>query len=370
MKEQTSATTETLSKSKTKTKVDFTGKMIYVGIDVHKKDWQVGLVYNGLVLGNHRMSADSAGLIKFFKAHYSGAVLRCVYESSAWGFNLHRQLSGAGIDCIVVHAGDVPGSDKEKQNKTDKVDAVRLARHHAAGLLKGIHVPDERLQKERNLLRLRKRILGDLNRCKNRLKSLLKFEGITIPENLDKPHWSKNFISWIEEQMAKDALLADTLELMLEEIKMLRQILLKTEKKLRLLMQSDRYAAKAKLLTTVPGVGPQLSTMFLLEIGDVKRFHGFDALNNLVGFYPGSHSSGDKEISTGLSKRRHSQLRTMLVEAAWQAIRKDPALLDAFDQLTKRMKRNDAIIRIARKLLRRMRAVLMTEQEYEKGIVK
>ena len=60
----------------------------------------------------------------------------------------------------------------------------------------------------------------------------------------------------------------------------------------------------------------------------------------------------------------------MLVEASWQAIRKDPALLDVYQQLIKKMKGNEAIIRIARKLLRRMRAVLINGVEYQKGVVK
>jgi tryptophan synthase beta subunit len=60
----------------------------------------------------------------------------------------------------------------------------------------------------------------------------------------------------------------------------------------------------------------------------------------------------------------------MLVEAAWQAVRQDPAMLDAYEQLTKKMKGNEAIIRIARKLLRRMRAVLISGMEYQKGVVK
>jgi transposase len=368
MKQQTSATTETSNKGRVM--IDFTGKTIYVGIDVHKKDWQVGQFHAGLVLGNNRIAGNSNDLIDFLKKRYAGASLKCVYESCAWGFNLQRQLTSAGIDCIVVHAGDVPGSDKEKKNKTDKVDAARLARHHAAGLLKAIHVPDEQLQKERNLMRFRKRLVGDLTRSKNRVKSLLKFQGIDIPEQMDSSHWSANFIKWIEEQAAKDPLLQDTIELMLEEVKMQRQLLLKTEKKLRLLMKSDRYAPKAKLLTGVPGVGPQLSTLFLLEVGDIKRFRGFDELNSFIGFYPGSNSSGEKERNTGISKRRHNQLRTMIVEAAWQAIRKDPALLDAYQQLTKRMEGNEAIIRIARKLLRRMRGVLINGQGYEKGVVK
>ena len=60
----------------------------------------------------------------------------------------------------------------------------------------------------------------------------------------------------------------------------------------------------------------------------------------------------------------------MLVEAAWQAIRQDPALLDVYEQLTKRMKGNEAIISIARKVLRRMRAVLISGAEYQRGVVK
>ena len=368
MKEQTSATTGTSTKGRTM--IDFTGKTVYVGIDVHKKDWQIGIYHLGLVLGNHRIRANSEGLIDFLNSHYAGATLKCVYESCSWGFNLQRQLTAAGIACIVVHAGDVPGSDKEKKNKTDKVDAVRLARHHAAGLLNPIHVPDEALQKERNLMRFRKKLVGDLTRSKNRLKSLLKFQGIDIPAKMDNSHWSKNFMRWIEEQAAKDKLLHDTLELMLEEVKLQRLLLLKAEKKLRALMSSEKYAALSKQVRSVVGVGPKLSTLFLLEIGDINRFKGFDRLNGMIGFYPGSNSSGDKDIDTGISARRHNELRTMLVEAAWQAIRQDPAMLDAYEQLTKRMKGNEAIIRIARKLLRRMRAVLVSGVDYQKGIVK
>jgi len=157
---------------------------------------------------------------------------------------------------------------------------------------------------------------------------------------------------------------------MLEEVKLQRQLLLKTERKVRALMSSVKYAAKAKLLRSVVGVGPVTSTLFLLEVGDIKRFKNFDCLNNLIGFYPGSNSSGEKDIDTGISSRKHKQLRSMLIEAAWIAIKKDPAMLEAYEQLTKRMKGNEAIIRIARKLLRRMRAVLISGVEYQKGVVK
>ena len=176
-------------------------------------------------------------------------------------------------------------------------------------------------------------------------------------------------MKWIEEQAGRDPLLEHTLLLMLEEVKVLRQLLLKTERKLRELMQSSKYSHRANLAMSIPGIGPTTSMLFLLEVGDVSRFKTFEQLNSFVGFYPGSHSSGEKDRHTGISARKHKQLRSALVEAAWQAIRIDPALMEAYQQLIKRMKGGEAIIRIARKLLRRMRSVLLSDRTYQIGVV-
>src|SRR6266496_993140 len=282
MKQQTSATTETIIKGRNI--IDFTGETIYVGIDVHEKDFQVAKVLDGICLGNHRMPANSKALVDHLNSRYPGATFKCVYESCAWGFTLQRELSAAGIECIVVHAADVSSSDKEKKRKTDNVDA--------------------------------KKLVGDLNRSKNRLKSLLKYQGINIPEQLGKKNnWSYNFMNWIEDEAKKDILLQDTLLLMLEEIKLLRQLLLKTEKALRKLRQ-NKYDEQSKLLMTAPGVGRTTAMLFLLEIGDIKRFGPFDKLNDFVGFCPDTDSSGDTERDTGITSRRHKQLRSDLIEAA------------------------------------------------------
>ena len=368
MKKQTSATIETFIKGRTVT--DFSGKTIYVGIDVHQKDYQVAKVLDGICLGNHRMCADSDQLIEHLQSRYAGAAFKCVYESCGWGFNLQRKLEQAGMECIVVHAADVSSSDKEKKRKTDQVDALKLARNLEARQLKGIHVPPEDIQKQRNLVRLRKRFVGDLNRSKNRLKSLLKYQGIDIPEKFGaKNNWSHNFMNWVELEAKKDELLQDSLLLLLEEIKMLRQLLLKAERKLRELMKS-KHNDNARLLISTPGVGPTTAMLFLLEIGDIKRFGAFDQLNDFVGFCPDTDSSGDTEHDKGITFRRHKQLRSALIESAWRAIRIDPALLQTYQALTKRMEGTEAIVRIARKLLRRMRAVLLSGQPYQIGIVK
>jgi transposase len=272
------------------------------------------------------------------------------------------------MNCIIVNPADIPGTNKEQRSKTDPVDARKLARHLAAGLLQGIHVPSEKLQKQRSLIRFRKKLWSDLVRCKNRLKGELLFQGITIPGQYDNPHWSRNFLMWIENQASNDQYMKDTLLFMLEEVKMLRQLLLKTERRLREMMRSDDFEASGRILRSITGIGPLTSMLFLLEVGDVSRFRSFDALNRFVGFCPDSHSSGENQRHTGLSLRKHNQLRTMLVEAAWQLVRRDPAMLDYYRCLTKRMKGQEAIIRVARKLLRRMRTLLLSEKMYISGI--
>jgi transposase len=185
-----------------------------------------------------------------------------------------------------VNTADIPGTDKERRSKTDHVDARKLAMHLAAGLLTPIHVPTERLQKQRSLIRLRKKIWADLTRAKNRLKSELTFQGIDVPKQFDNPHWSYNFLKWIEQKANADQDLRDTLLMMLEEVKLLRALLLKTEQKVRQLMRTDQFKHKSALLRSIHGVGPLITMLFLTEVGDVRRFKTFDQLNRFVGFCP------------------------------------------------------------------------------------
>lgn len=367
MKQQTSASKGNPSKGNEI--FDFSGKTIYVGIDVHLKDWQVATVCGDITLGNFRMTSGSPGLIRHLKTRYPGAHISCVYESCAWGFRLYRELTAVGIDCIVVHPGDVIGSNKEQKRKSDKVDAAKLARQLAAGLLKGIYVPDEELQQHRSQVRLRDTLKKDLNRSKNRLKGLFKLHGIDIPPAYSGNCWSKNFMSWVEQEAGRNPLLKEVILIMLEEVRMLRQLLLRAEKMVRELMKTQAYEKQAALATSVPGIGPVVGGLFVIEIGDIHRFSSFDKLNDYVGLCPDSHSSGETNRHTGITSRSHRVLRKSLVQAAWVVIRKDPAMLDSYQQLCKRMPKNQAIIRIARKLLRRLRAVLVSGIPYQSGLV-
>jgi transposase len=282
---------------------DFLGRNLFVGIDVHKQRWQVAVYYEGLILSNTSIEGNSDALIIHLRKRYGEAHFTCVYESGPFGFSLCRSLWAAGIECMVVNPADIPNTHKESRSKSDPVDARKLAMHLAAGLLHPIHIPSEKLQQQRSLIRFRKKLWGDLVRSKNRLKGELLFQGIIIPKQYDNKHWSHNFLTWVEEQALKEEHLKDTLLLMLEEVKLLRVLLLKTERKLRELMWSPEYKTKSELLRSIPGVGSLTAMLFLLEVGDVRRFKSFDALNRFVGFCPDSHSSGEPKAHGCILKK-------------------------------------------------------------------
>ena len=109
--------------------------------------------------------------------------------------------------------------------------------------------------------------------------------------------------------------------------------------------------------------------VFLTEIVDIKRFKDIDHLSSYFGLIPGENSSGDTQLHTGISPRHNANLRVLLIESSWIAVRKDPALLMSFNKLSKRMPKNKAIIRIARKLLNRIHYVLKNHCYYETGVV-
>jgi transposase len=109
---------------------------------------------------------------------------------------------------------------------------------------------------------------------------------------------------------------------------------------------------------------------FLTQIGDINRFERLDDLCNYIGLVPSMYGSGDKMQTGKMIHRGRKELKIMLIEASWEAVRKDPALMLKFNELIKSMHKNKAIVRIARKLLGRIRFVLKNQQHYELSVVK
>jgi transposase len=122
-------------------------------------------------------------------------------------------------------------------------------------------------------------------------------------------------------------------------------------------------------LRTIPGIGEISALLFATEIGDINRFAELDQLCDYVGLVPKVHGSGNKETVLGLTHRGHRELRETLIEASWVAIRLDPAMTMAFNGYAKKMLKTKAIIKIARKLLNRIRFVMKHQVEYTTAVV-
>lgn len=349
--------------------VTFVGQTVYVGIDVGKKSWKVCVIVGDRVSRVTSQDPDGAGVARYLRANFPGARYSCVYEAGYSGFAPYAELRAAGLECLVVNPGDVPTTDKERETKTDRIDARKLARQLANGDAKGIHVPSRAEQEARSLVRTRDTIVRKQTRCKNQIKSVLAFYGIRIPEEVDGGAWPKRFIEWLDAYTLETAWGTTGLRLRLQELKFLRGQLAEIGKHIAALGKEPVYRESLALVRSVPGIGEVTGMVLLTELGDLKRFRNDRALASYVGLKPGEHSTGEKVHTTGITRRRNAWLRHVLIEAAWIASAKDPALLKAFGELKKRMSGSEAIVRIARKLLMRIRYVLVHRTPY-KNLVK
>ena len=350
-------------------RLDFSGQQIYVGMDIHKKSWSISIFTDQFEHKTFSQPPEVGVLVNYLKRNFPGAAYKSVYEAGYSGFWIHDRLQEQGVQCLVVNPADVPTKDKERAGKTDRVDCRKLARSLRNSEIEGIYVPSRPKAEDRSLLRTRNSMVKKQTRCKNQIKSILCFYGIHIPEDLADSHWSKCFITWIDSVRMERASGNLTLKVHLAELTHIRQIIAETNRAIRALANTDDYRNNVRILKTVPGISTLTAMTLLTELYDISRFKTLDKLCSYVGLIPNTDSSGEMDRKTGMTGRRNAQLRVILIESAWTAARKDPALMMAFNELCKHMTKTKAIVRIARKLLNRIRYVLKNLQEYVPAVV-
>lgn len=352
-------------------KIDFKGRHIYVGIDVHLKSWKVTVMTERLTVKTFSQDPSPEILHQFLVRNFPNANYHSAYEAGFCGYWIHNRLVALGIDSIVVNPADIPTTDKERVNKTDQRDSKKIAQSLRSGHLKGIYVPSSKTLEDRNLIRARSLLVKDLSRNKNRIKTFLHFRGIEIPEQFKSKstHWSKRFMTWLKSIDLSEDSASESLNLLISTSEDLRATILQANRKIRSMSESETYVTKAKLLRTIPGIGLLTAMILLTEIETITRFSNFDKLCSFIGLIPSTNSSGEKDITGKLTRRGNNFIRSTIVECAWIAARRDLSLNKSFHEYCKRMDANKAIIRIARKLLNRVRFVLVNNKPYECSVV-
>jgi transposase len=339
---------------------DYSGKTVYVGIDVHKKTYAVTCVCEGEVVKQGSMIASAEGLYTFLRRYFPGASINSAYEAGFSGFVLHRYLVNQGVNNRVVHAASIEISSRDRV-KTDKRDSLKIAQQLSAGRLRGIRVPSVEREAYREITRLREKLASDKRRVGNRFKSLLYRQGLIGAE--DVPVVTKKWLEKIVSDYQGNESIKYVLETLREEWLNLHVQLKRVTEALATQAQTD--AAIDMIYQSTPGIGPYHARVLANELEDMKQFTNEKQLFSFTGLTPREYSSGEHKRQGHITRQGRSILRKTLLLAAWVAIKKDSALLKIFERISKTAGKKRAIIAIARRLIGRIRSCFINGCLYE-----
>jgi transposase len=294
----------------------------YVGLDVHKESVVIAVADGGrgepAVLAT--IPNDTRQLVKRLGKLGPVGTLRCCYEAGPTGFGLYRELAAHGIACDVVAPGLVPVQTGTRI-KTDRRDAVRLARFHRSGDLTAIYVPDEATEAMRDLERARDDAKKAERVTRHQLGKFLLRHGRLYP---GKTAWTKSHLAWIQTQQfteaAQQRVLVDYVHAVEEATARVERL----TKDLGELCERWSQAPLVKALQALRGVKLVTAAIIAAELGDLRRFARPPQLMAFLGLVPSEHSSGDDKHRGRITRTGNGHVRRVLTEAAW-AYRYRPA---------------------------------------------
>lgn len=294
---------------------DSTTTITCVGLDVHKETIAVAVARVGLEpesLGTIPNTPES--VVKLMRRLGPAKNLRVCYEAGPCGYAIFRQLQKLGIECVVVAPSLVPQRAGDRV-KTDRRDALKLARLHRSGELVAVWVFDEAQEALRDLVRAREDTIEDRLRKRHQLsKFLLRLE-VRPPEKVRA--WSSKHKQWLQglkfEQPAQQIVFREYMQALHETETRLQRL----ESELAELAQNCPHAAVIAALQSLRGVGMLTAVTLVAELGDLSRFATAQQLMAYTGLVPSEHSSGGNQRRGGITKCGNAHVRRVIIEAGW-----------------------------------------------------
>jgi transposase len=291
---------------------------LFVGLDVHKNS--IAVAYAPDERGSEAVFLGPVGtrqcdIDKLIRRLYSKAFrLLFVYEAGPCGYWLYRYLQKKGEDCIVVAPTLIPRKPGDRV-KTDRRDAVQLARLMRSGDLNPVYVPSLEDESIRDLCRAREDSMSDLKSAKHRLKSFLLRHDIRY---VGKANWNAAHLRWLADKVAlptaaQRIVFQDYVRAITHLVERLDQI----EEELREHAKGWRLAPLVTAYQALRGVQFQVAVTIAAELGDITRFDNPRQLMSYVGLHPSEYSSGNARRQGGIAKTGNSHARRVLVEGAW-----------------------------------------------------
>ncbi len=341
-------------------KIDVNGKTVNIGIDVHKKSWQVTALVEGVVVAAVTIQ-PSYGVLQKLLAQFKGAKIRIAYEAGPAGFNLYDDLTADGIECIVVPPSLLP-VESGNRVKTDKRDSRKLAQYLENNLLKRVYVLSREERADRQFVRTRRQLSDHRTDVMRQIKSLILFHGIPLP-GVDASFWTRPFLASLR-AVATDEYVSRSLNRLIDLYEYLTQQVKEMTKEIRRLARTEKYEKRVKLLKTIPGVDVLSAMEILTELQDVSRFSTADQIAAYLGLTPSQYSSGQMVRMGKITHMGNHRLRTRMVGCSWILIKKDPELHRMYEALKKRRGGKRAIVAVSRKLIIRIRRILLDGVTY------
>lgn len=239
--------------------------------------------------------------------------LHFCYEAGPTGYGLYRQIEALGHPCLVVAPALIPKRPGERV-KTNRRDAVTLARLHRAGELTGVWVPDVTHEAVRDLVRAREAASDDRRRKRQQLLSFLLRHGRVYSGG---GHWTLAHRRWLAQQSfthpAQQVVFQESIDAIGDADQRVRRL----EQQLAVIVPSWSMAPVVEAYQAMRGASFLVAVTFAAEIGDVRRFDNPRQLMSFLGLVPAESSTGETVRRKGLTLAGNRRARRVLVEAAW-----------------------------------------------------
>ena len=289
----------------------------FVGLDVHKDTIAVALAEAGdrEEVREYGKIANTAAAVQRLASKLARGerTLQFCYEAGPCGYGIQRQLSAAGYECVVVAPSLIPRKPGERI-KTDRRDAVKLAKSYRARDLTPVWVPDPAHEAIRDLVRLRTAAMRALRRARQQLSGFLLRNGYHYT---GKSTWTKAHRRWLAGLKFEHSVHYTVLEDCIAAIEVATTRLERLERDIEATLPTWSLAPMVHALQALRGVGLVGAATLAAELGDITRFENPRQLMAYVGLVPSENSSGRSRRQGGITKAGNGTARRALVEAAW-----------------------------------------------------
>lgn len=256
--------------------------------------------------------AATAKLVRKLSAKYKR--LTFCYEAGPTGYGLQRQIKSLGFECVVVAPSLIPKRPGDKV-KTNRRDALGLAKLLRADELTAVWVPDGPHEAMRDLTRAREAAMLDLRTKRQHVSAFLLRLGKPYPQG--KKTWTKVHLSWIASQKLEHPQQRIVLEEMMLAMRQAKERLERLEQAIAAAVADWSLAPLVTALMAMRGLDLISAATLLAEIGDLSRFRTPTELMGYLGLVPSEQSTGDTIKRGPITKAGNRRARHMLVECSW-----------------------------------------------------